>query len=127
MPKAVRTAPKSICVQTGHLRPAGAPGNERNIFACVEKRRTRLQHPPLSPPLHHPSRLARNVLGRETLRRMRFPGGAGVAGDGWRGGDEALAHRSLVTLPIMQLPRQQGEAREKGRGRRMSMGSPEVA
>jgi hypothetical protein len=44
--------------------------------------------PPLSPPLHHPSRLARNVLGRETFRRMRFPGGSRVTG-----GEAGTRHR----------------------------------
>lgn len=33
---------------------------------------------------------------------------------------EASAHRSFVTLPIIQLPRQQGEAWAKGSGRRTS-------
>ncbi len=93
MPKVIRTALEASGVQVGYRRIAGALGNERNIIACTEKGGLDLgigkepgtglpgllclPDPPLLPPL--PNRLARNlltrnVLGRETPRRMQSLG-----------------------------------------------------
>jgi len=95
----VRAAPETFGVQVGYRRTAGALGNERNILTCAEKGGLDLgigkepgtglpslfglPDPLLLPPLPNglaSNLLARNVLGRETPRRMRSLGGAGAAG-----------------------------------------------
>ena len=91
MPKVVRAAPEAFGVQVGHRRTAGARGNERIIIACAEnggldfgiimEDGTRLPglpglpDPLLLPPLPNGlarNLLSRNVLSRETPRRMPF-------------------------------------------------------
>ncbi|KAK3386029.1 hypothetical protein B0H63DRAFT_190866 [Podospora didyma] len=115
MLKVIRTVPGSIWACKLAIFALLRCRGTSKIYLHARKRRTGPQNREAA--WTQPSTLPSAPPSRRTPRRMRFLGGCG--GRGLRG-DEASAHRSFVTLPIMQLPRQKRRGPGRGGCRRTS-------